>query len=203
MCIFVAFFCFFDLLFFFLLLLCYVFAFCFAFCLEKSPQKKSKIKANRKSKKKQQKCKWTSQFFPIFFLFVFPFCFLFSPFILLLCFLDFADLLFGFSVFLIFSRFFSSFKQIRRSYGLVNITICWKYLADWKVLVALFSCRMTCKSFPFIFSNSWFRTHTFQIWPHCHSFQIIVFKSAVPSFQIRPHSFQIIVSKSAVIVSKS
>jgi hypothetical protein len=41
-----------------------------------------------------------------------------------LCFLDFADLLFGFSnFFLHFSRFFSSFKNIRINGGLVNLKL--------------------------------------------------------------------------------
>ena len=120
-CIFVAF---------FLLFFCFCFAFILLFfCfLPGKKQKKSKTKAKKKqiekAKKKQQKCKWTSPFFPIFspfcLSFLFPF---FFPFILLLCFLDFADLLFGFSFFLHFSRFFSSFKKIRISYGLVNINV--------------------------------------------------------------------------------
>ena len=99
----------------FLLLFCFYFAF-FCFCMEKSPKKKqnkSKTKAtkkaNRKSKKKTTKMQLDkSMFFPFFPLFVFPFCFLFSPFILLLCFLDFADLLFCFSIFFAFFALFSS-----------------------------------------------------------------------------------------------
>ena len=112
-CIFVAFFCFFDLLFF-----CFYFAFfcffwLFAWKKAKKKQNKSKKKQIKKAKKKQQKCKWTSPFFPIFP----PFClsFLFScffPFILLLCFLDFADLLFGFSIlFAFFALFFKFLKN--------------------------------------------------------------------------------------------
>ena len=120
-CIFVAFF--------------FAFSICFFFALflllpgkkAKKKQNKSKTKAkkkaNRKSKKKQQKCKWTSpcfsHFFPfLFFLFVsfFSLLFCFCVFwILLICFL-------GFPFVLHFSRFFSSFKKIRISYGLVNIT---------------------------------------------------------------------------------
>ena len=67
--------------------------------------------------------------FPIFspfcLSFLFPFCFLFFPFILLLCFLDFADVLFGFSIFFAFLAFFFKFlkKKIRISYGLVNINV--------------------------------------------------------------------------------
>ena len=78
-------------------------------------------KANRKSKINAQKCKWTSQCFSN----VFPFCFsfLFVPFILLLCFLDFADLLFGFSIFFAFFALFSSLKKIRISGGLVKLII--------------------------------------------------------------------------------
>ena len=61
--------------------------------------------------------------FPIFSLFCVSFLFpFFFPFYFALCFLDFADLLFGFSIFLHFSLFFSNFKKIRISYGLVNIT---------------------------------------------------------------------------------
>ena len=109
-CIFVVFFCFFDLHF-----CCFFFCFFLAFAWKK--QKNSKIKAPQKQKnkskkqKKQQKCKWTSPCFSHFFPFL---SFLFvSFFSLLFCFcvfLDFADLLFGFSIFLHFSRFFSSFK---------------------------------------------------------------------------------------------
>jgi hypothetical protein len=55
----------------------------------------------------------------------------FSPFILLLCFLDFfADLLFVFSIFFLYlSRFFSNLLILRISYGLVNIT----QLSKWAV----------------------------------------------------------------------
>ena len=73
-------------------------------------QNRCKIKANRESKINATKCKWTSPFFShVFSLFNFPFfapCF--SPLILLLCFLDFADLLFAFFHFFHLSRFFSS-----------------------------------------------------------------------------------------------
>jgi hypothetical protein len=48
---------------------------------------------------------------------------LFFTFILLLCFLDFADLLFVFSFFLLLSLFFSSFKKVRISGGLADINI--------------------------------------------------------------------------------
>ena len=122
-CIFVAFFFAFSICF-FLLLFCFFFL---LFCcfLPGKKQNKSKTKAkqkqkkaNRKSKKKATKMQMDkSMFFPFFPLFVS----FFSPFILLLCFLDFADLLFGFSIFLSFSRFFSSLKKKRISYGLVNI----------------------------------------------------------------------------------
>ena len=70
-------------------------------------------------------------FFSWLFVFPFLFCFFafclsfcsFFPFILLLCFLDFADLLFGFSfAFCVFlALFFSSFKKVRITYGLADI----------------------------------------------------------------------------------
>ena len=63
---------------------------------------------------------------PIFF-FVFWICIflLFVAFILLLCFCDFADLLFCFSFFFFWhvSRLFSSLLILRINNGLVNITI--------------------------------------------------------------------------------
>ena len=54
-----------------------------------------------------------SIFFPHFFPFLsFLFVSFFFPFILLLCFLDFADLLFGFSIFFcIFRAFFQVLKK--------------------------------------------------------------------------------------------
>ena len=117
-CIFVAFFWgFFDLLF---LLLFVWFFFAFAWKKGKKKQNKSKQKAKKTTKMQMDK----SMFFPFFPLFVFPFCFLFSPFILLLCFFDFADLLFGFSFFLHFSRFFSSFKNKNKPwFGEHNTTV--------------------------------------------------------------------------------
>ena len=103
---------------------------CFVFFQAKS--KKSKIKAkqknkkaNRKSKKtiknkkqmetarKQQKKQRNMQMDKSIFSHVFPFLsFLFFSFIVLLCFLDFADLLFCFfNCFLHFSRFFQVIKK--------------------------------------------------------------------------------------------
>jgi hypothetical protein len=56
---------------------------------------------NRTNRKSKQKCKWTSPFFPMFFPFLTVL--FFPPFLpfyfLLLCFLDFADVLFAFSIF--------------------------------------------------------------------------------------------------------
>ena len=128
-CIFVAFFLLFRFAFFAFVLL--LFCFYFAFFLPGKKPKKSKIKAKQKQKKskskkqkKQQKCKWTSPFFSHFFPFL---SFLFvSFFSLLFCFCVFWILLICFLVFpffLHFSRFFSSFKKIRISYGLVNIML--------------------------------------------------------------------------------
>jgi nicotinamide riboside transporter PnuC len=100
-------FCFLDLLsrFAFNLLL---FCFFLLFAWEKQKkQNKSKQKANLESSINAKKCKWTSPCFSYFFPFL---TFLFSPFfvpsILLLCFLDFADLLFGCSFVLLLSHFF-------------------------------------------------------------------------------------------------
>ena len=137
-CIFVAFFLLFRFVF---------FCFCFVFFLllpgkkAKKKQNKSKTKAkkaNRKSTKKQQKCNGQVHVFPIFprfcFSFLFPFfslLFCFCVFwILLICFL-------GFPFVLHFSRFFSSFKTIRISYGLVNIIIrCHKHI-PWRTIIWL------------------------------------------------------------------
>ena len=72
---------------------------------------------------------------PIFSPMCFPFLtFLFSPlfflFILLLCFLDFADLLFGFSIFFACVSFFSSLLILRISYGLVIVLPPRKFVPD-------------------------------------------------------------------------
>ena len=110
-CIFVAFFCFFDLLFF-----CFCFAFCLLFfCfLPGKKQKKAKQKQIEKAKKKQQKCKWTSPFFfPFFPLFDVPF---FSHLFCFLFFFGFEVLLFDFPCVFLFFAFFSSLKNIRISY---------------------------------------------------------------------------------------
>ena len=78
------------------------------FFFQGKQQNRCKIKANRESKINAKKCKWTSPFFShVFSLFNFPFfapCF--SPLILLLCFLDFADLLFAFFHFFMCLVFF-------------------------------------------------------------------------------------------------
>jgi hypothetical protein len=75
------------------------------------PGKKQK---KQKKSKKQNTCKKMQMDKSIFSHFCISFLFspFFSPFILLLCFLDFADLLFGFSFFLLLLRFFSSFKKL-------------------------------------------------------------------------------------------
>ena len=70
-------------------------------------------------------------FFPCFFPFLTVL--FFPPFLpfyfLLLCFLDFADLLFGFSIFFCTCLvFFSSLLILRISYGLVNITFCFLFV---------------------------------------------------------------------------
>ena len=106
-CMFVAFFLLFRSAFF-----CFCFAFIllfFAFCLEKSKIKAKKKQTKSKSKKKKQMDK---SIFPFLFRFS-PFLFfLFSPFILLLCFLDFADLLFSFSIcFAFFALFFKFLRN--------------------------------------------------------------------------------------------
>ena len=127
------FFCFFDLFFFAFVLL----FFCFFLLFAWKKAKKSKIKAKQKQKKSKSKKQKKSNknangqvhFFPFFPLFVFPFCFPF--FSLLFCFCVFWILLICFLVFpffLHFSRFFSSFKKIRISYGLVNIMLRWMLL---------------------------------------------------------------------------
>ena len=95
--------------FFFAFSICFLFAFfCLYFAffcfLPGKKQKKSKQKANRKSKKNAN---GQVHFFPIFSPFCLSFSFPFFPFILLLCFLDFADLLFVFSIcFAFFALFF-------------------------------------------------------------------------------------------------
>ena len=75
---------------------CFFLMFCFALFQEKRERSKQKqTKANRKSKTSAKTSRWTN---PCFLLFGFAF----SPFILLLCFCDFADLLFGVFIFLLF-----------------------------------------------------------------------------------------------------
>ena len=100
-------------------------------------QNKCKIKTKNSKSRKQNKCKWTSPFFPMFFHFL-TFLFLSTVFpllFLLLCFLDFADLLFVFSIFLSICLVFSSLLILRISYGLVNIML--------KLLSAI-SCEHRC-----------------------------------------------------------
>jgi hypothetical protein len=109
------------------MVLLFVCSFWFLFCYPgKKPKKKPKKKQIEKAKKKQQKCKGTSPFFSHFFSF---FSFFFTPCIsLLFCFCVFWIFLVCFLVFpffLHFSRFFSSFKKLRISGGLVNLKL-WK-----------------------------------------------------------------------------
>ena len=122
-CIFVAFFLLFRFVFFAFVLL----FFCFL------PGKKQNKSKSKKQKKSNKNANGQVHFFPIFSPFCLSFLFpCFFPFILLLCFLDFADLLFGFSIFFAFFAFFSSFKKIRISYGLVNIMIIYVYGILWE-----------------------------------------------------------------------
>ena len=107
---------------FFVLLFCFYFVF-FCFLPGKKQNKKQTKSKSRKQTKKQKKCKWTSPFFSFFPLFVFPFSPFFSLLFCFCVFLDFADLLFGFSIFFGFFAFFSSFKKIRISGGLVNLKV--------------------------------------------------------------------------------
>jgi len=89
----------------------------FAWKKENKKQKQSKTKKHNTCKRNAN---GQVHFSPMFPLFDFPFFSLFSHVIVLLCFLDFADLLFGFSFFLLLSRFFSSFNKVRISYALVD-----------------------------------------------------------------------------------
>ena len=100
----------FSICFFFAFILL-VFAFFWAFCLGKSKIKAKKSKS-KKQKTSNKNANGQVHVFPIFP----PFClsFLFScffPFILLLCFLDFADLLFGFSILFVFFALFFKFLK--------------------------------------------------------------------------------------------
>ena len=119
-CIFVAFFCFFDLLF---------FCFCFAvFLLLPGKMQKNNIKAKKNKSKKQKKSNKNANgqvhVFPIFSPFCLSFLFPFFPFYFALVFFGFCWCAFWCFHFLLhFSRFFSSFKKIRISYGLVNINV--------------------------------------------------------------------------------
>ena len=128
--------------FFFAFSICFfLLLFCFFLLLPGKKAKKSKIKAKKsksKKHKKTTKMQWTSPCFShfspfLFFLFVsfFSLLFCFCVFwILLICFL-------GFPFVLHFSRFFSSFKKIRISYGLVNIIIrCHKHI-PWRTIIWL------------------------------------------------------------------
>jgi hypothetical protein len=101
-CIYVAFsICFFPLL----------FCFFFAFCLEKNKIKAKKT--NRKSKINANKMQMDKSIFSPFFPFLTCFFFsLFSPLILLSCFLDFADLLFVFSFFCFCRVFFQVLRKL-------------------------------------------------------------------------------------------
>ena len=104
------------------------FCFCFAFILfflffawkEKAKIKiKSKSKKQKKTTKMQMDKSMCFPFFPPFWRSFFP-CF---PFILLLCVLDFADLLFVFFLFLLVSLFIQVLRKVRISYGLADITL--------------------------------------------------------------------------------
>ena len=108
-CIFFAFIVLFRFV--FLLLFCFVFCFLPGKKQKQNAKQKQKKKSEKQKKSKKNKCEWTSPFVPdsnFFTLFVFPFVFLFM---LLLCFLHFADLLFVFSIFLHFSHFFQVLKN--------------------------------------------------------------------------------------------
>jgi len=104
---------------FFSYILLFWFAFFFfylhVFCLFPGEKQNTCKKTNWENNINAKNIKWTSHF-------VFPFltfspCF--SPFILLLCFLDFADFLFVCSIFCICIVFFK-LLILRISYGLVN-----------------------------------------------------------------------------------
>ena len=87
--------------------------------LARKKAKTAKLKQIKSTSKKRNKCQKNTDG-QIHFSPFFPFLiFLFSPFILLLCFWDFADLLFfGFC-----RTFFPVLKKIRISYGLVDIIL--------------------------------------------------------------------------------
>ena len=112
---------------FFLLLFCFFLL--FSRQKAKKKQNKCKKKANRKSKINAKKMQMDKSFF--FLLFFFAFCLsFFSPFILLLCFLDFADLLFDVSVFFAFILFFFQvFRKVRIKGGLADISVILTF--DW------------------------------------------------------------------------
>ena len=99
--------------------ICFFFLFCFfcfyfAFFPGKKQKKQNKSKKNKS--RKQNKCKKNANgqihVFPLFFPFCFSFVFPFFTFILLLCFLDFADLLFVFSFFCFCRFFFQVLKKL-------------------------------------------------------------------------------------------
>ena len=134
---FCCFFCFFDLLFFCFYFVFFCFFLLFAWKKAKKKQNKGKKKQIEKTKKSNKNANGQVHFFPIFP----PFCL--SFFSLLFCFCVFWILLICFLVspfFLHFSRFFSSFKKIRISYGLVNI-ILMVFLYDSQGLARSVSAR--------------------------------------------------------------
>ena len=108
--------------------ICIYFAFSICFCfafffLPGKKPKNNKIRAQKKQIENKLNAKKMQMDKSIFFPFL---TFLFFPFVpLLFCFcvfFDFADVLCGFSfLLLLLSRFFSSFKKGRISYGLVDI----------------------------------------------------------------------------------
>ena len=103
----------------FFVLLLFPILFCF---FPGKKQTKCEIKAKKTNQESKKHANGQVHWFPIFSLFDFPF---FPPFFplrfLLLCFLDFADLLFVFSIVFAIVSFFSSLLILRISCGLVNI----------------------------------------------------------------------------------
>ena len=109
-------------LFCFLVLL--LFCFFFAFCLEKTKNKikakKTNLESNINAKKKQMD---KSIFFPCFPFLTFLFYPFFCPFYFAFVFFGFCWFAFWFFIFLLLSRCFSSFKQVRISGGLADISL--------------------------------------------------------------------------------
>ena len=85
--------------------------------MQKSKTKKANKKQIEKAKKNANGQVHVSHFIPFLFFIVFPV----FPSIFLLCFLDFADLLFGFSFF--FRASFQVLRKVRISYGLADIVL--------------------------------------------------------------------------------